>query len=305
MRWCSFTTPNGSPRLGAVSALEDARVLDVGAWARSRHAETPVDLVDLVEASPATQERVTELVRSAPDDGLGWIRLEEVRFLAPVRAPNSLRDFLAFRDHVERGAKRRGTEVPEPWDRIPVYYKGNRRSILGPDDEAPWPSYTDKLDYECEVAAVVGRGGRDIAAEDAAAHVFGYTIMNDWSARDVQKDEMACWLGPAKAKDFGTTLGPWLVTADEWSPEDDHEMIVTVDGERWSRGTTAGRRWTFDQMLAWVSRDEDVWPTDVLGSGTFGGGCGLDLDRWLQPGATVTLSVDGLGSLTNLVGTKP
>ncbi|MDT7551419.1 MAG: hypothetical protein QOE84_3813 [Actinomycetota bacterium] len=306
MRWCSFTTASGgTPRLGAVSALEDARVLDVGAWARSRDAETPPDLVDLVEASIATQERVTELVRSAPEDGLGWIRLDEVTFLAPVRTPNSLRDFLAFRDHVERGAARRGTPVPEAWDRIPVYYKGNRRSIIGPGDEVLWPSYTDKLDYECEVAAVVGRGGRNVPAAEASGYVFGYTIMNDWSARDVQKDEMACWLGPAKAKDFATTLGPWLVTPDEWSPEDPHAMTVTVDGAVWSTGSTAGRRWTFGEMLAWVARDEDLWPTDVLGSGTFGGGCGLDLDRWLQPGQVVTLSVDGLGSVTNTVGAKP
>ncbi|MFN2522680.1 MAG: fumarylacetoacetate hydrolase family protein [Mycobacteriales bacterium] len=307
MRWCSFTSAAGGPaRLGAVTPYDETdRVLDVGAWARSRHAETPVDLVDLVEASAATQERVTDLVRSAPDDGTGWVRLEEVTFLAPVRTPNSLRDFLAFRDHVERGAARRGSPVPEAWDRIPVYYKGNRRSIIGPDETVLWPSYTDKLDYECEVAAIVGRGGRDVPAAEADAYVFGYTIMNDWSARDVQKDEMACWLGPAKAKDFATTLGPWLVTPDEWSPEDAHEMTVTVDGVVWSRGSTSGRRWSFAEMLAWVSRDEDLWPTDVLGSGTFGGGCGLDLDRWLAHGQTVTLTVDGLGGLTNTVGNKP
>ena len=194
--------------------------------------------------------------------------------------------------------------MPPAWDRIPVFYKGNRRSILGPQDEAPWPSYTDKLDYECEVAAVVGRRGRDLSAAEAEAYVFGYTVMNDWSARDVQRDEMSCWLGPAKAKDFATTLGPWLVTPDEWSPEDEHAMTVTVDGELWSTGSTAGRRWTFAEMLAWTSRDEDLWPTDVLGSGTFGGGCGLDLDRWLTPGATVTLEVEGLGTLTNRVGAK-
>ena len=306
MRWCSFTTSSSGPaRLGSVSDRNDVtRVLDVGAWARSRHAEAPLDLVDLIEASTSTQERVTELVRSAPEDGLGWIRSDEVTFLSPVRAPNSLRDFLAFRDHVERGAARRGTPVPEAWERIPVFYKGNRRSIIGPGDEAPWPSYTDKLDYECEVAAVVGRGGRDVSADEADAYVFGYTIMNDWSARDVQKDEMSCWLGPAKAKDFATTLGPWLVTPDEWSPEDEHAMTVAVDGEVWSSGTTTGRRWTFAEMLAWASRDEDLWPTDVLGSGTFGGGCGLDLDRWLRPGASVTLTVEGLGSLTNTVGEK-
>ena len=191
--------------------------------------------------------------------------------------------------------------MPEPWDRLPVYYKGNRRSISGDGDEVRWPSYTERLDYECEVAAVVGRAGRDLSEDEAGSAIFGYLVMNDWSARDIQRDEMACWLGPAKAKDFNTSFGPALVSADEWDPEDDHAMTVTVDGEVWSRGTTAGRRWTFAQMLAHVSRDEDVYPTDVLGSGTFGGGCGLDIDRWLAPGQTVTLAVDGLGSLTNVV----
>ena len=160
-----------------MSSLEGSpRVLDVGLWARSRDAETPPDLVDLVESSLATQERVTDLVRSAPDEGSGWVRPEEARFLAPLRAPNSLRDFLAFRSHVELGAARRGGAVPEPWDRIPVYDKGNRRSILGPGDELRGPSYTKRLDYECEVAAIVGRGGRDLAAEQAEQHVFCYTM---------------------------------------------------------------------------------------------------------------------------------
>ena len=302
MRWCSFTTTTGLglPRLGAASPVGD-RVLDVGVWARSRGADSPADLVDLVEASASTQERVTDLVRSAAPDDVGWVRAAEVRYAAPVRAPNSLRDFLAFRDHVERGAARRGTPVPEAWDRIPVFYKGNRRSIVGPDDVVAWPSYTAQMDFECEVAAVVGRGGRDVPAEQALEHVFGWTIMDDWSARDVQKDEMACWLGPAKAKDFATTLGPWLVTADEWSPEDPHLMEVLVDGEVWTTGSTAGRRWSFAEMIAWASLDEDLHPTDVLGSGTFGGGCGLDLDRWLPDDCTVTLRVEGLGELTNRV----
>jgi 2-keto-4-pentenoate hydratase/2-oxohepta-3-ene-1,7-dioic acid hydratase in catechol pathway len=304
MRWCSWTSAEwgGVGRLGAVRTRsgEDC-LLDVGSWAASRDAQAPADLVDLVESSPATQEHTTALTLAAPEDATGWKRLADVRLLAPLRAPNSLRDFIAFRDHVERGAARRGGQVPEPWDRLPVYYKGNRRSISGPFDDVAWPSYTERLDYECEVAAIVGQGGRDWTAEQGAAAVFGFTVMNDWSARDIQRDEMACWLGPAKAKDFNTTLGPIVVTPDEWSAEDAHDMTVLVDGEVWSKGSTAGRRWTFGEMLAHVSRDEDVYATDVIGSGTFGGGCGLDLDRWIAPGATVTLRVDGLGELTNTV----
>jgi 2-keto-4-pentenoate hydratase/2-oxohepta-3-ene-1,7-dioic acid hydratase in catechol pathway len=304
MRWCSWTNDDlgGAGHLGALRERDGEEwLLDVGRWADSREATAPADLVDLVEASEATQQRVTDLVASAPDDAPAWLRPASVRLLAPLRAPNALRDFLAFRDHVERGAARRGTPVPEPWDRIPVYYKGNRRSISGDGDEVRWPSYTERLDYECEVAAVAGRGGRDWTPDEAQAAIFGYLVMNDWSARDVQRDEMACWLGPAKAKDFNTSFGPVVVTADEWDPEDDHPMTVTVDGEVWSTGTTAGRRWTFAQLLAHVSTDEDVYPTDVFGSGTFGGGCGLDLDRWLAPGQTVSLAVDGLGTLTNRV----
>lgn len=296
MRWCSFTTGSGGPaRLGAVASRDGQdRVLDVGAWARSRDAETPQDLVDLVESSVATQDRVTELVRSAPADGLGWIRVEELRFLAPLRAPNSLRDFMAFRSHAElRGP------VPEPWSRVPVFFKGNRRSVVGPEEDVRWPAYTRRLDYEAEVAAVVGRKGRDLDPAAALEHVFGYTIMNDWSARDVQKDEMACGLGPSKGKDFATSLGPWVVTPDEWDPEADHAVTVTVDGELWSTGSTAGRHWTFGQMLSHASQEEDLWPTDVLGSGTFGGGCGLDLGRWVARGQRVVVAVAGLGELAN------
>ena len=306
MRWCSFTTTprSGLPRLGAVSGRagdSSAAVLDVGAWGELQGAITPPDLVDLVEASPATQARVTELVRSAPRRGPGWVRARDVRLLAPLREPNSLRDFLTFPDHVQHGAQRRGVPVPPAWDRMPVFYKGNRRSVVGPEDLVRWPSYTEQMDFECEVAAVVGRRGRDLDPGAADESVFGYTIMNDWSARDVQREEMSCWLGPAKGKDFATTLGPWLVTPDEWSPEQPHLMQVLVDGEVWSTGSTSGRRWTFAEMLAWASRDEDLYPTDVLGSGTFGGGCGLDLDRWIGPDVRVTLRIEGLGEVSNRV----
>ncbi|HVE64359.1 MAG TPA: fumarylacetoacetate hydrolase family protein [Mycobacteriales bacterium] len=304
MRWCSWTPleGGGAGRLGVVHSRDgEDWLLDVVAWAATREAEAPSDLVDLVEASPATQERVAAMAASAPPDATGWRRLEQVRLLAPLRAPNSLRDFIAFRSHVELGAARRGTAVPPAWDRLPIYYKGNRRSIVGPDDEVAWPSYTERLDSECEVAAVVGRPGRDWTAEQATSAIFGYTVMNDWSARDIQKEEMTCWLGPAKGKDFATTLGPVVVTPDEWTPEDDHAMTVTVDGEEWSRGSTSGRRWTFAEMLAHLSLDEDVYPTDVLGSGTFGGGCGLDIDRWLAPDSVVTLTVEGLGEVSNRV----
>lgn len=198
------------------------------------------------------------------------------------------------------GAARRGSAVPPAWERIPVFYRGNRRSVVGPGEQVSWPSYTEKMDFECEVAAVVGRGGRDLGVAEAPARVFGYTIMNDWSARDIQREEMSCWLGPAKGKGFATSLGPWLVTPDEWSPEQPHAMEVAAPA-RCGRG--ARQRAALE-----LRRDARL---GVAGRGPAGerrarlrhvrGGCGLDLDRWIGPDVVVTLRVEGLGELTNRV----
>jgi 2-keto-4-pentenoate hydratase/2-oxohepta-3-ene-1,7-dioic acid hydratase in catechol pathway len=187
---------------------------------------------------------------------------------------------------------------------MPVYYKGNHRSVFGPDEEIPWPAYTEELDYELEVACVLGGQGRDLDEDGARALIFGYTLMNDWSARDIQRKEMASRLGPAKGKDFATSLGPCIVTADELDPTA-LRLVARVDGEVWSEGDLGGARWTFPQMIAHVSQGEDVWPGDVYGSGTFGGGCGLDLGKFLWPGAVVELEADPIGVLGNRVGPKP
>jgi 2-keto-4-pentenoate hydratase/2-oxohepta-3-ene-1,7-dioic acid hydratase in catechol pathway len=217
--------------------------------------------------------------------------------------PGSLRDFLAFEDHVRAGASRRGEPVPEPWYEMPIYYKGNHHSVYGPDDEIPWPPFTDELDYELEVACVLGGRGRDLDVDSAADLILGYTLMNDWSARDIQRKEMAVRLGPAKSKDFATSLGPCIVTADDLDPLS-LQLTARVDGEVWSEGSLREARWTFPEMVAHVSRGEDVWPGDVYGSGTFHGGCGLDLGRSLLPGALVELEADGIGALRNRVGSR-
>lgn len=215
---------------------------------------------------------------------------------APL-APASLRDFLAFEDHAKAGAARRGEEINPAWYDIPVYYKGNHRTILGPDQPLAWPSFTEKLDFELEIAAVVGARVRDCSVQEAGAAIVGYTIMNDWSARDVQRAEMAMRLGPAKSKDFATSLGPWIVTADEFSPEAGLRMRARVNGETWFETDGARMHWTFAQMIAHVACGEDVLPCDIYGSGTTYGGCGLDQDRWLPRGAVVELEVDGIGTL--------
>lgn len=272
-----------------------------------------VDLPDAVghPAFPSTMESLVraglgalEVAREALDrDSAMEHTVAEPRLLVPL-LPSSLRDFLAFEDHVKAGSARRQEPVPDAWYDMPVYYKGNHRSVYGPDDEIPWPPYTDELDYELEVACILAGHGRDLDEDEARGLIFGYTLMNDWSARDIQRKEMACRLGPAKGKDFATSFGPCVATRDEVDPGN-LSLQARVDGETWSKGSLGSIHWTFPQMIAHVSQGEDVWPGDVYGSGTFGGGCGLDLGRFLRPGAVVELEAEGIGVLRNTVGAKP
>jgi 2-keto-4-pentenoate hydratase/2-oxohepta-3-ene-1,7-dioic acid hydratase in catechol pathway len=227
------------------------------------------------------------------------------RWLCPLDRAASLRDFLAFESHVKLGAQRRNASVPEYWYEAPVYYKGNHRSLVGPGDECAWPSYTDRLDFELELAMIVGVPGRDINVDAAGAHIFGFTIMNDFSARDIQSREMSAWLGPAKGKDFATALGPCIVTADEVGTEPSLAMVCRVNGEEWGRARSDEAHWRWADMLAHVSLGEDVFPCDVYGSGTPGGCCGLDLGRELEPGDVVELEIEKIGVLRNRIGPRP
>jgi 2-keto-4-pentenoate hydratase/2-oxohepta-3-ene-1,7-dioic acid hydratase in catechol pathway len=284
----------GSRRLGA---LVDDRVVDLPAAVG--HPAFPTTMEGLAEAGPSSLDAAREALEGATEEH----SVAGARLLVPI-LPASLRDFLAFEDHVKAGAARRGEPVPESWYEMPVYYKGNHRSVFGPGEEVPWPGYTEELDYELEVACVLGGRGRDLDEDFARSLIFGYTLMNDWSARDIQRKEMAARLGPAKGKDFATSLGPCIVTADELDPSALH-LVARVDGEVWSEGDLRGARWSFPQMIAHVSQSEDVWPGDVYGSGTFGGGCGLDLEKFLWEGAVVELEAEPIGVLTNRVGRKP
>jgi len=237
--------------------------------------------------------------------------LGEVKLLAPLPRPPSLRDFYAFEQHVATAARNRGRQVPPAWYEIPVFYFANHAAIYGPGADVPMPR-TRSLDYELEIACVIGRAGRDILEEDAPDYIAGYTIMNDWSARDIQREEMAVGLGPAKGKDFATSLGPWLVTPDEL---EQHElgdgrynlaMVARVNGVERSRGNFRDIFYTFAQMIAHASRDATLYPGDVLGSGTVGTGCLLELTAgqgpWLAEGDVIELEVAGMGVLKNRVG---
>jgi fumarylacetoacetate (FAA) hydrolase len=224
-------------------------------------------------------------------------RLDEVRLLAPIRRPPSVRDFYAFEQHVKnaRAVTGRG-EVPAEWYEIPAFYFSNPAAIYGPDEQIPYPEGTSKLDYELEVAAVIGRHGR----------IGGFTVMNDWSARDLQRQEMAIGLGPAKGKDFATSLGPVVVTPDELG-DLRLEMVARVNGEERSRGNLGDMYHSWEAIVAHAARNTELRAGEILGSGTVGTGCVLEHgdERWLQPGDEVELEVERLGVLRNRVGPRP
>lgn len=227
---------------------------------------------------------------------------------APLLSPRTIRDFYSFEAHVKNARARRGLPMIEEWYQFPVFYFSNPNAVYGPDAAVPKPKGTQMLDFELEVAAVIGRECRDVTPDEAYDCIAGFMIMNDWSARDIQRAEMKVGLGPAKGKDFATSLGPWLVTPDELADRFDGRhyhltMVARINGREVSRGNLADLHYTFGEMIAHASRDCTLYPNEVIGSGTVGTGCLLETGAapWLQPGDVVELEVERLGTLTNTV----
>jgi fumarylacetoacetate (FAA) hydrolase len=218
--------------------------------------------------------------------------LDEVDFRPPVLHPPSVRDFYAFEQHVKTARALRGQEVPPEWYELPVFYFSNPAAIYGAGDEIPYPPDTRELDYELEVAAVIGAGQQ----------IGGFTIMNDWSARDLQRAEMKVGLGPAKGKDFATSIGPILVTPDEFDGSS-ALMVARINGEERSRGNLSDLYYSWDALVEHAARNTHLRPGDILGSGTVGTGCILEQGdgRWLQRGDVVELEVEGIGVLRNTI----
>ena len=270
-----------------------------------------MSVLDLVRAGLPAALEIGAVALSSPG-----IQLTSARLLPPLAAP-TVRDFVAFEQHVEGTARAVGVEagvVPE-WYEAPAFYFTNPYALVGAHDDVAVPPGAALLDFELEVAAVVGRDGASLTPADARDHVFGYAILNDWSARDLQRREMKVMLGPAKGKDFATTLGPWLVTVDELEPfRDDQgfldlQMKVSVNGRAVGGDRLSNMGWTFEDLISYASRGTWVKAGDVIGSGTCGGGCLAEL--WgrngsfapppLRPGDVVEMWVDGLGTIRNRV----
>lgn len=253
------------------------------------------------------------------------LRPADIRWLAPLPRPAQLRDCLGFEAHLRNAyaasARLAAQATPDPdaamrafvasgradppevWYRQPIYYKANRFAVGGPHDDVDWPAYSAVMDFELEFACVIGKGGKNIRREDARRHIFGYTVFNDFSARDAQTAEMGGMLGPAKGKDFdgGNILGPVIVTADDLPDPYNLSMRARVNGETWCDGSSSTMHWRFEDMIDHISRDETLHPGEVIGSGTVGGGCGLELSRFLKHGDVVELEVEGIGELRNRV----
>ena len=238
--------------------------------------------------------------------------LAEVKLHAPLK-PTTLRDAYAFEQHVRTANQNRGRDIPPEWFKFPIFYYTNPNSIFGPGDEIPYPNYTQSLDYELEIAVVIGKAGINLSAEKAAEHIFGYTVFNDWSARDIQREEMKAGLGPAKGKDFASSLGPFIVTPDALTDKTagrpgvyDLSMTAKINGMEMSRGNFKDIYWSFGEIIAHASQSAMLYPGDVIGSGTVGTGCLLELTKtqgpWLNKGDVVELEIERIGILKNTIG---
>jgi len=325
MRLVTFDANGVAPRTG-VLCDDDSLILDLSAAQEALHGAVYApfaDMVALIAAGAPALERARELEKARPGGAL--VPRDQARLLSPLLPPAQIRDCTCFEQHVRQaGASARrmiaqtmpdpeaalaemeraaGDGVPPVFYKQPLYYKANRFSVTGHDSDVIWPHYSGLIDFELELAVVIGRKCVNLTAESAKDAIFGYTIFNDFSARDAQMREMAGPLGPAKGKDFdtGNALGPCIVTADEVTDPGNLEMIARVNGEEWGRGNTRDMHWSFEDVLCFISDSETLYPAEVIGSGTVGNGCGLEHMRFLAEGDVVELEIAGLGVLRNRV----
>ena len=285
----------------------------------------PNNIIDFIQSDKALQLQTEKQLAKIEDKSLSIAPLKDFTLLAPVPRPTSCRDGYAFRQHVESARRNRGVEMIKEFDQYPIFYFTNHNAVQGPGEIYCMPDHFQQLDFELEVAIVIGKEGRNIKAKDADAYIAGFTIMNDLSARKLQMEEMLLNLGPAKGKDFSTVIGPWLVTPDELSAflvpaKQGHvgnnynlSMKCWVNDKLVSEGNVKDMDWTFAELIERCSYGVTIFPGDVIGSGTVGTGCFLELNgtgklhnpayepQWLQANDTVKMTIDGLGTLVNTI----
>lgn len=324
MKLCTFEVQTVLGRHQRLGAVTDGGIVDLNAaavWWYASHGDPrpyrmasvlcPDNMLEYLEGGTGTfavAQKVLDAVKSVPgqfpkgpDGQTILFAADAVKLLPPLPNPRSIRDFYAFEQHVKTGFERRGGTIPKEWYEIPVYYKTAAHNLIGSGEDVNWPRFTQRFDYELELAAVIGRKGRNIAAAEARQYIAGFTIMNDFSARDIQRREMACALGPSKGKDWCTAFGPVMVTLDEVGDPYNLHMEARVNGEKWSEGNSGSIYHSFERMIEFLTEDDTIYPGDLIGSGTVGTGCGLELNRWVQRGDTIELEVEKIGALVNRV----
>lgn len=309
MKLITFIAGGGREHIGSILPDDPGRVADFTAA-----SDQPAfrDMLALIDGGPAALEQARRLERERRVTHA----LADVTLLAPLPRPRRLRDCLAFEKHVRQVRANRylygqgkaplnpaDVDIPRTWYRQPVYYKGNHLSVVGPETAIRWPAFSRVIDYELEIGMVTWDRAVDVPESEALSHVFGYTIFNDFSARDAQFVEQLAGLGPAKGKDFdtGNAIGPWLVTADEVGDPQQLTMVARVNGQEWSRGSTSEMLHTFAAMLSHASSAETLYPGEIMGSGTVGTGSGAEAGRFLKDGDVVELEVSRLGVLRNRI----
>lgn len=325
MKLVTYKSPNGGERAGAL-ITNGTQIVDLVAASEAHGASTQSDyasVLSLIEAGDDAFDLARELVVNPAQSAI--VERNDVILRAPIQPPPQMRDCLCFEEHLQEAFKQARKvrarafddpeaamkemeeknilSVPQTFYEQPIYYKPNRFAVIGTNEDVKWPHYSTILDFELEFGFYIRKPALDVKKEDAKDYIFGYTIFNDISARDAQTKEMPGQLGPGKGKDFdtGNPMGPCLVTYDEMPDPYNLTMIARVNGEEWCRNSSSTMMWKFEDLIAHVSAAETIYPGEFFGSGTVGGGCGLEKGRFLNPGDVVELEVEGIGILRNRI----
>ena len=322
MKFVTFEVKTPVGYLQRVGVLRDSKVIDLNAaygaylrevrgiwrWKEVAQAMVPTDMLKFIENGPLSLESIRFALdyinqkEEATDPCIEKLiyKMSEVNLMAPLPRPVSIRDCSAFLDHLKHGYG--SDDLPQIFYEIPAYFRTSATNVIGSGDPVLWPSYSERLDYELEFAICIGKYGMNIPVEKAEEYIFGYTIYNDISARDMLRKEMELRLGPAKGKCFqnSNVMGPCFVTPDELDASN-LRMTAKINGELWSEGNSGKMHFTFPQLISYLSKDDPLYPGEIIASGTVGWGCGAELKKWIMPGDVIELEVEGIGILRNKV----